>query len=163
MIIDNYISTLPAPLRSLVSVFLVVLSIGYFSGLAFVNSTTESTSTGIVENYNGNEEQEEAVVMKFKKSGHEMLSIIHTHILSMSIIFFLLGCLVYGTSLPAPFKLFFMIEPLLSVLVTFGGIYLIWLGIEWMSYVVMVSGSLMTVSFIGSVLAIFHALTIRTQ
>ena len=51
-----------------------------------------------------------------------------------------------------------MIEPLLSVLVTFGGIYLIWLDIDWMSYVVMVSGGLMTLSFVGSVIAILSSL-----
>ena len=89
MIPSDYISQLPKPLKALVSIFLVVLSIGYFSGLAFVNNTTTSTSQGIVENYNGNEDNEDAEEMKFKKSDHEMLNIIHTHILSMSLIFFI--------------------------------------------------------------------------
>ena len=35
-----------------------------------------------------------AEVMKFKKSEYEILNILHTHILSISVIFFLLGILV---------------------------------------------------------------------
>lgn len=48
-----------------------------------------------------------------------------------------------------------MIEPLLSVLFTFGGIYLLWLGITWMKYVVLFSGALMTLSYGLVVLLIF--------
>lgn len=157
MIPSDYISQLPKPLKALVSIFLVVLSIGYFSGLAFVNNTTTSTSQGIVENYNGNEDNEEAEEMKFKKSDHEMLNIIHTHILSMSLIFFILGVLTYGTSIHPTLKSFLMIEPLISVLLTFGGIYLIWMDIQWMSYIVMLSGGLMTFSFVASVMVIGYS------
>ena len=38
---------------------------------------------GLVEHYNGNEQVEDVMVMKFKKSAQEMLAIVHTHILSM--------------------------------------------------------------------------------
>lgn len=162
MVNDRYISNLPYQLKVLLSVFLFVLSIGYFSGLIFVNITTQSTSTGIIENYNGNEDNEEATEMKFKKSNHEMLNIIHTHILSMSIIFMILGVLVYGTHINPTLKSILMIEPLVSVLLTFGGIYIMWNGVEWMSYVVMISGGLMTASFVGSVVTIFYSLT-RTR
>lgn len=158
MINSNYIHQLPKALKSLVSVFLIVLSIGYFSGLAFVNNTTDTSNTGIIENYNGNEDNEDATEMKFKKSDHEMLNIIHTHILSMAIIFFILGVLTFGTSISPTLKSILMIEPLISVLVTFGGIYLIWTGWEWMSYIVMVSGALMTISYIASVVFIFRDL-----
>ena len=161
MITSDYISQLPRSLKQLVSIFLLILSVGYFSGLAFVNDTTSATNQGIIVNYNGNEDNEEAEEMKFKKSYHEMLNIIHTHILSMSIIFFILGGLVYGTNIHPIVKSFLMIEPLLSVLVTFGGIYLIWLDVDWMSYVVMISGGLMTLSFMGSILAISSSLITR--
>ena len=154
MIPDNYLELLPPQLKALVSVFLLVLSVGYFSGLAFVSDTTDARPQGIVENYNGNESNEEADQMIFKKSGHEMLNIIHTHILSMSLIFFILGMLVYGARGSKMLKSSFMIEPLISVLVTFGGIYMIWIGLEWMTYIVMISGILMTISYLGSVIMI---------
>ena len=43
-----------------------------------------------------------------------------------------------------------MIEPFFSVLITFGGIYLMWTGLLWMKYIVMLSGILMTASFTAS-------------
>ena len=45
----------------------------------------------MVENYNGNEEVEEATVLKFKKGEREMLNILHIHILSIGFIFTFLG------------------------------------------------------------------------
>ena len=158
MITSNYLQYLPTQLKILVGVFLVVLSVGYFSGLAFVENTSGASQSGIIENYNGNEENEEALEMKFKKSDHEMLNIIHTHVLSMSIIFFILGGLVCGADINSKLKSFLMIEPLISVLVTFGGIYMIWMGVEWMSYIVMLSGCLMTFSFVGSILVIYRGI-----
>lgn len=143
-----------ATLRKLILLFLIVLSVGYAVGFVFVQQTSGSSSQGIIENYNGNEEDEEAEVMKFKKSGNAMLNIIHTHIISMSILFFVLALLVYATPMHSGVQKFLMFEPLLSVLFTFGGIYLVWLEISWMSYIVMISGALMTLSFVWSVVMI---------
>ena len=148
----------PGPLRWLTFVFLLVLSVGYFTGLAFVEHTTEMTGSGIVENYNGNEDNPEAETMKFKKAERDMLNIVHAHILSLSLIFFVLAFLVYLCEVREKLKNFLMVEPMISVLVTFGGIYLIWLGVEWMSVVVMISGFLMTLSYAVSILVIFKEL-----
>jgi len=148
------LAELSDPVKSLVTIFLLVLSVGYISALLFVKDTTGMQQSGIVENYVGNEDNEEANEMKFKKSKHEMLNILHTHILSMSVIFFILGGLVSGALINSKLKRIIMIEPLLSVLATFGGIFLIWRGISWMSYIVMISGGLMTISFVGSVFVI---------
>jgi len=156
MLTENYLSFLPDQCKKLVGLFLIVLSVGYFTGIGFVKNTTEFSPEGTVENYLGNESNQKAEVMKFRKSDREILTIVHTHILSMSVIFFILAILVYGVSIPSKIKGVLLLEPLISVLVTFGGIYLIWLGFPEMSYVVMLSGSLMTVSFIVSVLLVFR-------
>ena len=102
----------------------------------------------------GNEDDEDAEVMKFKKGEREMLTILHTHILSISFIFFLLGGLVAITSLPKKLKAFLMIEPFFSIIITFGGIYLLWNGMLWMKWIVMPSGIVMTVVFVVSVMAV---------
>jgi hypothetical protein len=47
-----------------------------------------------------------------------------------------------------------MIEPFLSIILTFGGIYLLWSGIAWFKYVIIFSGILMTFSFISATIAI---------
>ena len=158
MELNGLIYTLPKEIRLLIGTFLIILSIGFYTGLLFVNETSSSTPSGIQENYLGNENDEEAQVMKFKKPEKEMLSIVHSHVLSMSMIFFLLGLVLSITNLPKSLKLFLMIEPFLSILMTFGGIYLLWKDILWMKYIVMFSGALMTISFTVSVLIIWFQL-----
>jgi uncharacterized membrane protein len=152
------IKNLARPVKSFLGVFLVLLSIGYFSGLAFVAQTEATTPHGIEENYNGNEDQEEPQVLKFKKSSREMLTIFHTHVLSISMIFFITGILLWGTEQSVFQKKLLSIEPFVSILVTFGGIYLIWMGFTWISYIVVVSGILMTLSYIAAVIFIFNDL-----
>ncbi|SNQ43903.1 hypothetical protein [Cellulophaga lytica] len=151
---NGLLGTFPSEIKLFIGAFVVILSIGFYTGLMFVNETTGAKPAGITENYLGNEEDEDAEVMKFKKSKREMLTTVHTHILSMSFIFFLLGGLVWLTKLPKKLKLFLTIEPFLSVLLTFGGIYLLWSGLLWMKYIIMISGALMTLTFTMSVLVV---------
>lgn len=153
---------LPKEIKIFIGVFVLILSVGFYTGLMFVNETNANEPSGIVENYLGNEEDEDAEIMKFKKGEREMLTIVHTHILSMSFIFFLLGGLVWLTKAPKKLKLFLTIEPFLSVILTFGGIYLMWSGILWMKYVVIFSGILMTLTFTVSSLLVLYQLFQKT-
>ena len=107
---------------------MITLSVVYFTGLNFVRQTDSVTPTGVIENYNGNEVNCASETMKFKKGKREMLTIIRTHILSLSFIFFMLGILVWGTDQSTNLKLFLTIEPFMSVLLTFRSIYMLWLG-----------------------------------
>jgi hypothetical protein len=159
MELNGLIYKLPKEIKLLVGTFLIILSVGFYTGLLFVNETSSATPSGIQENYLGNENDEEAQVMKFKKPEKEMLSIVHSHVLSMSMIFFLLGLVLSITNLPKSLKLFLMIEPFLSIIMTFGGIYFLWKDILWMKYIVMFSGALMTISFTASILIILFQLT----
>lgn len=155
----KFIHTWAKELKLLVGTFLVVLSIGFYSGLSFVGETSSFSSNGIQENYLGNEDNEDAEDMKFKKTERHMLSVIHSHILSMSIIFFLVATLLFHVEFNTAIKKFLMIEPLISVVTTFGGIYFLWKGLLWMKYIVMLSGMLMTLSYSLSIVLIFWGLT----
>jgi len=161
---NGLLHTFPKEIKVFIGAFIVILSIGFYTGLLFVNETSTTSPSGITENYLGNEEQlaetseTETRVLKFKKGKREMLTIVHTHILSMSFIFFLLGGILWITKLPKKLKLFLTIEPFLSVILTFGGIYLMWMGILWMKYVVMISGIVMTATFTFSSLCILYQL-----
>lgn len=148
MQLHGLIHTLPSYVKQFIAAFVIVLSVGYFTGLNFVRQTDSASPNGMEENYLGNEEVEDVAVMKFKKGEREMLTILHTHILSISFIFFMLGGLVAITSLPLKLKAFLMIEPFISIILTFGGIYFLWKGVLWMKWVVMVSGTLMTVVYV---------------
>ena len=158
MPLNGYIFLLPKEIKLLIGVFVIVLSIGFFSGLLFVGETSSANPNGIEEQYLGNEHDEDAEVMKFKKSEKEMLSLVHSHVLSMSIIFFLLALIVSITKLKRQLKMFLMVEPLISVVLTFGGLYFLWTGILWMKYIVMFSGTIMTLSFLLSVVIILKQL-----
>jgi hypothetical protein len=158
MQINGIIHKIPKELKIFIASFLVVLSIGFFTGLLFVGETSSANPNGIEEQYLGNEADEEATVMKFRKSDKEMLSLVHSHVLSMSIIFFLVGFILSTTKLNLKLKLFLMIEPFVSLLLTFGGIYFLWKGALWMKYIVMFSGTLMTLTYTFSVLVILFQL-----
>ena len=158
MELNGLIYTFPKELKLLIGAFIILLSLGFFTGLLFVGETSSANPNGIEEQYLGNEHDEEAEVMKFKKSDQEMLTLVHNHILSMSIIFFLVGLLLSTTQLNKKLKLFLMIEPFVSVLLTFGGIYLLWKGTLWMTYIVMFSGVLMTLTYSLSVIIILTQL-----
>lgn len=158
MQLHGLIHTFPKEVKIFMTAFILVLSIGYFTGLLFVNNTDTTTPAGIEENYLGNEDNEATDIMKFKKGKREMLTIIHTHILSMSFIFFFIGGLLATTSINKKLKSFLMIEPFISILLTFGGIYFMWGGILWFKYIVMISGILMTLCFTTSVVLIFFQL-----
>ena len=158
MQLNGLILSLPKEIKLLIGAFIIVLSIGFYTGLLFVGETSSVNPNGIEEQYLGNEEDENAEVMRFKKSDQEMLSLVHNHILSMSIIFFLVGGLVSITKLNKKLKLFLIVEPFVSVVLTFGGLYLLWSGMLWTKYIVMFSGILMTITFIASTFIILKQL-----
>ena len=152
------IKNLSVPIKYFIGAFLILLSIGYFTGLAFVAQTDSTTPQGIEENYNGNEDEDAPKVLKFKKSSREMLTIIHTHVLSISMIFFMTGILLWCTEQRVLIKKILSLEPFVSVLVTFGGIYLVWLGYSFFSILIVISGTLMTLSYVLAILFIFNDL-----
>ena len=158
MIISGSIYSFPKEIKLLIASFLVILSIGFFLGLSFVNETTNANPEGIETQYLGNEHIEDAPVMKFKKSEREILTLVHNHMLSLSVIFFMLALILATTDTNKRFKLFLMVEPFASILLTFGGIYILWTGVLWFKYIIMLSGILMTFSFTASVLIILKQL-----
>lgn len=161
MNISGSIYSFPKEIKLLIGSFLIVLSIGFFLGLSFVNETTNANPDGIETQYLGNEDVEDAPTMKFKKSEREILTLVHNHMLSLSVIFFLLAIILSTTDLNKSFKLFLMVEPFASILLTFGGIYILWSGVIWFKYIIILSGILMTFSFTASVFIILKQLLKR--
>ena len=151
---DGAIHQLPRELKITILIFISTLSIGFYSGLSFVRTTTAMEPKGIETHYLGNENDENAQIMKFKKNEQQMLTVVHNHILSLSVIFFLLAVILSITSIPKRVKYFLMIEPFVSVFLTFGGLYMLWSGISWFKYVVIISGTFMTLSFMISTILI---------
>lgn len=158
MELHGLIHQFPKELKIVILAFISVLSIGFYGGISFVNNTTSMKTSGVETHYLGNENDENAEVMKFKKNEREILTIVHNHILSLSVIFFLLSLILSTTSINKKVKYFLMLEPFFSIVLTFGGIYFLWSGITWFKYVIVISGVFMTFSFVASTLSIGYQL-----
>lgn len=156
--LSGKIHQLPKQAKWLIACFLLTLSFGFFTGLRFVNENTSLTTSGIEEHYMGNEDDENAEEMKFKQSEKEIITMVHNHVLSMSIIFLALGGILLITSVNPSLKKMLIIEPFLSIILTFGGIWLMWCGVLWFKYVVIVSGILLTLTYTTSVSLILYQL-----
>jgi hypothetical protein len=144
----------PKEIKLLIIAFVCTLSIGFYSGISFVRSTTNANPEGIEQRYLGNEDDENATKMMFKKSEGEIMTTVHSHILSLSIVFFLVAIILSTTVINQKLKFFLMIEPFLSLVLTFGGIYFLWKEIHFMKYVIMFSGFLMTATYTASIFII---------
>ncbi|MGF1558481.1 MAG: hypothetical protein ACFCUL_05260, partial [Flavobacteriaceae bacterium] len=90
-----------------------------------------------------------------------ILNIVHAHVLSMAMLFLILAMLVATSPVSGPLRKLLIIEPMVSVFFTFGGIYFLTKGILWMTYVVIISGIMMTISFVLSVLLVAYGLIRR--
>jgi len=152
------IHALPKTAKLLIGFFIVTLSFGYFTGLRFVNENTNNTTQGIEEHYLGNEADEDADIMRFKKSEKEIITTVHNHVVSMSLIFLALGGILLLTSVNPKLQKFLVVEPFISIVLTFGGIWLMWSGVLWFKYIIIFSGSLLTITFTTSVILILTQL-----
>ena len=66
--------------------------------------------------------------------------------------------LEYRNDISNPLKNFLIVEPFVSIVLTFGGIYMLWLEISWFTYVIMISGILLHVCYFLAVFLIFKEL-----
>ncbi|SDS06378.1 hypothetical protein SAMN05216503_1863 [Polaribacter sp. KT25b] len=163
MVLKGLIFQFPKEIKLLIVAFVCTLSIGFYSGISFVRSTTNANPTGIEHRYLGNEEDESATKMMFKKSEGEIMTTVHSHILSLSVIFFIISLLLSTTDISQKLKLFLMIEPFFSLIFTFGGIYLLWKDLYFMKYVIMISGFFMTATYTASIFIILKQALKKTN
>lgn len=144
---------LPSSLRRVLFLFVLTISIGYSFSLRQLYITTGASPTNLQEHYLGNEENEDAEVLKFKKNEKELLTFLHNHLLSLGVLLLLLTLILYFTPLNALLKKILLVEPFISLIVTFSSIYGLWSGIDFLKYLIPLSGFLFHLSF-GSILII---------
>jgi len=101
------------------------MSLGVSLGLVYVYETTEMTSGGTEEHYTGSALNDDMdIPEKYPKELESMLLTTHTHLISFSFIFFFLGLIFYmNSTITGGWKTFIIIEPFISVLITFGSIW----------------------------------------
>ncbi len=129
--------------RLFVTAFLLVLTAGYLTGLLFVGHTTSGTAEGLSQEYRGTPEGSPGE-LKYAKSADEMYIFLHNHVLSLSLVFFAIGGVFsFSSIVPPGLKKFLMVEPLLAIATTFGGIWLMRFVSEYFNWLVIVSGTTM--------------------
>jgi hypothetical protein len=156
-----HIFSLPRLLKVSLSIFLLALAFGYFSSFDLLSQTTDLNSKGIQENVLGNNEDESVNELRFKMSERELHGIIHTHVISLSLLFIFLQIIFFFSSAPKFLKNFLMIEPILSIITTFGGLWLLWLGHIWVKYLIMISGTLMHLSLFVIIVILLYDLLFK--
>jgi len=116
---------LPQNIKYFLSAFLLLMSLGVSLGLVYVYETTEMTSGGTEEHYTGSALNDDMdIPEKYPKELESMLLTTHTHLISFSFIFFFLGLIFYmNSTITGGWKTFIIIEPFISVLITFGSIW----------------------------------------
>ncbi|MCW8848451.1 MAG: hypothetical protein OQJ81_00625 [Melioribacteraceae bacterium] len=146
-----YLYQLNRELKSFLTIFLLVLSIGVLFGLVFLFHTTsfdkDVTSERLIEAEQVLEEDFGINESKAKSTG-ELLMTTHNHILGFAFIFFLTGGIFYFNSLINIFwKTILITEPLISTVVSFGSLWLVrFYGNGWI-YLTILSAILMYSAF----------------
>tara|TARA_Y100000588_G_C13983434_1_gene808285 strand:+ start:183 stop:683 length:501 start_codon:yes stop_codon:yes gene_type:complete len=125
------------------------LSVGVGIGLYYVANTTHLSLEGTTEQFRGSEiDNTFDIPEKFPKPISELLTTTHNHIISMTFIFLIMGGIFYfNSTINGIWKTFLIAEPFFSILTTFGGIWLIRFVHPSFSYLVMISGIIMYLSY----------------
>ena len=121
----------PAPLRALARWITIVQLVGYTTSLVFVWHTTRLVPVGVAARYRGDSSETgpdaraAEGAMQFPKSFAEMLTITHTHLLGMAVIFALSGIGVALCTWPSErWRRFLIAEPFGALLVSFSAMWL---------------------------------------
>lgn len=116
---------LPRPLRALARWLTIVQAVGYTTSLVFVWYTTGLGPAGIAARYRGSDPALSDAAMNFPKSFAEMLTITHTHLLSMAAIFALSGAiLALGRRPSERWRQGLIVEPFIALLTSFSAMWL---------------------------------------
>ncbi len=161
-----HLHLLPKPFKKLLGVFTIVLSLGVGLGNVYVWQTTQLTPTGTVERYNGSSLGEEAdefeIPTHYAKPMGELLITTHNHVNSLSLIFVCMGLLFLGSSVvKGQWKTFIAIEPMVSIVTTFGGLWAMRYLHPAFVYLVMVSAILMYVCFYVMAICVLYDLFVK--
>ena len=132
-------------LKLLIISYLIVLGVGVSTGLTYIYLTTTMTPSGTIEQYLGNNDDWEP---KLPKEFIDLISHAHTHISKFSIIFLSIGFIfLFNSIINGITKIFLIIEPFFSILITFGGFFILRYISSDFAYIIIISSILMYTCF----------------
>ena len=139
------LQTLDKNLKKLLIYYLVTLGIGFSLGVLYVYLNSEFSSLGMIEQYVGNNDD---WAPKLPKTLQDLVSHTHEHITMFAIIFLSLALIFsYNNTIKGFWKRFLMLEPFISIIITFGGFFIIRYITTSFSYIIIASSLLMYMCF----------------
>ncbi len=136
------------PIRTLAAWLTVVQLVGYTTSLVFVWWTTRLVPSGIGSHYRGSDPAGTEGTMQFAKSFGEMLTITHTHLLAMAVIFAITGAgVALCGSLSERARRLLIAEPFAALLVSFAAMWLMRYLDHRFAWLLEASSLLMTITF----------------
>lgn len=152
------------PLRTLARWLTVVQAVGYTTSLVFVWYTTGLGPGGMAARYRGSDPALTDTAMNFPKSFAEMLTITHTHLLSMAAIFALSGlCLALCARPSERWRRWLIVEPFVALLTSFSAMWLMRYVDPRFSWLLALSSGSMAVVFYIQTWWILRELGLREQ
>jgi hypothetical protein len=122
----NSFRDLPREINQVLFFSVIALTIGMILGIYFIKLNSGTKPSTIIEHYNGSENTDNFNEMKMAKPLIQLVLTVHNHIISFVLIFTYVSILFYFVhSIGNRMKRFLMIEPFISILVTFGSMFLI--------------------------------------
>lgn len=154
-------SALPPSVRALARWVTIVQLVGYTTSLVFVWQTTRMVPPGIAARYRGEGAEASATgAMQFPKSFAEMLTITHTHLLGMAVIFVLTGLGVALCELPSErWRRILVVEPFAALLVSFTSMWLMRYADPRFAWLLEASSVVMALTFYAQSFLILRDLT----
>ncbi len=139
------LQTLDKNLKKILIYYLITLGVGFSLGVLYVFLNSEFSSSGMIEQYLGNNDEWKP---KLAKTLQDLVSHTHEHITMFSIIFLSLGLIfLYNNTIKGFWKRFLMLEPFVSIIITFGGFFIIRYVTTSFSYIIIISSLLMYICF----------------
>lgn len=143
--------------KLLIKCVLICMSIGIILGIIYVSQNTSFQPESIQNYYNGSDLDDEFIEVR-GKSLNELLLTTHNHIISFTFIFVIISFLLSLCSISEGLKKFLIIEPFVSIIITFSMMFFIKYIDRNFVYVMIVSSSLMYTTYFVSVFIIFRNL-----
>lgn len=148
----------PKQLKFLIASLLLSLTFGVIIGLGFLYYTTSYSTTKAIERYNGSQLTNEfEIAENYPKPISEIFITTHNHIIAFTLIFTVVGFIFYFSSIPnSRLKNFLLIEPFISIIISFGSLWLIRFVNENFVYLMAVSSSFIYLSYFTMVSLILY-------
>jgi hypothetical protein len=158
-------ATVPSSVRALGRWITVVQLVGYTTSLVFVWHTTRLVPAGVSSHYRGEAVDSSASgAMQFPKSFSEMLTITHTHLLSMAVIFVITGLgIALCARVSERWRRFLIAEPFCALLVSFSAMWLMRYVDPHFAWLLEASSALLAVTFYAQSFLILREVAYETS